>query len=221
MNYLGQGIYGLAEVARLTGTNVKRLRPWFVGRSDRPGSIIRADDLRPGRRAVSFHALIDALVVVKLRDDYGVSMQYLRKVHGRLIDEFDTPHPFSRKNFLTDGKQVFVSEADELGEEHLKEILSRQQAFPKVLRDYLKLIEYDSGTLLARKWHISHGVVIDPERRYGKPIVDSVGIATGILAATYEANNHDVTAVAHWYGISHKDVMVAVEFEQRGGIRAA
>lgn len=223
MILLGQGIYGLSEVARFTGTNPARIRPWFLNRAHRPGPIIGgADRLANGQPfCVTFHGLIDALVVSRLRDQYKLKMLYLRKVHRKLIEEFNVPHPFSHKDFLTDGRRIFVSYIDDCGDDRLKDVLSRQEAFPKILRGYLQHIDYDAVTLLATRWQIAPGIALDPKRRYGKPIVESVGIPTGILAACYRANGNNVRAVSRWYGISGGDVRRAVDFEKKWGILAA
>jgi len=223
MDLLGQGIYGLSEVARFTGTNVTRIRPWFLHRSHRPDPLIGGVDRPVGGQPyyVTFHGLIDALVVSRLRDQYSLKMSYLRKVHNRLIEEFQVPHPFSRKDFLTDGQRIFVSYQDECGDETLKDVLSKQQAFSKILHGYLQNIDYDDATLLASRWRIAPGITLDPNRRYGKPIVESVGIPTGILAACYRANQNSIKAVSRWYDISTGDVQQAIAFEKKWGILAA
>ena len=219
---IGQGVYTLSEVARLTGTHCQRIRSWFLKRPYRPEPILKRGPRQSQKRraqkhgdfTVSFHSLIDALVVARLRD-YGVSMQYLRRVHGTLIQEFGNPHPFSRRDLYTDGRKVFLGYADEFGEESLKELLTKQHSFPQILRDYLTQIEYEEDTLLAVRWRVGEGVVIDPKRRYGKPIVESCGVPTAILAAAYKANREDSQLVAEWYGVSPPDVEHAVVFEKR------
>lgn len=212
---LGEGIYGFSEVARLTGVSSPRVRAWFKGASHRPGAVIQSDyaDVEGAENLVSFLDMIDALVIGKLRA-CDVPMQYLRKVHRALIQEFDSPHPFCRKDIFTDGKRVFIHTAEEYGEERLKELLTRQYAFPKIMLPSLRQVEYDADSLLARRWKIGRGVVIDPSRQYGKPIVDSVGIPTAVLASAYEGNERDVRAVADWYGIKPKEVSLAVDFER-------
>lgn len=163
---------------------------------------------------LSFLDMIDALVVGKLRAA-GVPLQYLRKAHSMLADEFSSSHPFSRRDILTDGKKVFLHVASELGEEHLKELLSHQHVFPEILVPVLKKISYDRHSLLAQRWDIFGGVTVDPARRYGKPIVESVGIPTAILAMAYQANGSNGEVVADWYGITKKQVMLAVHFEKK------
>ena len=57
--------------------------------------------------------------------------------------------------------------------------------------------------------------MIDPEICFGKPIVETAGISTAILAAAYQANNCDAELVADWYNLHADQVMAAVQFESR------
>jgi uncharacterized protein (DUF433 family) len=109
---------------------------------------------------------------------------------------------------------VFLHVAEELGEEVLAEILSGQQAFPAVLLPYLTRVDYASDSLLAERWHIAEGVVIDPDRLYGKPILTDWGVATAVLEAAFRANGCSVEAVADWYALPSSAVEQAVMFER-------
>jgi uncharacterized protein (DUF433 family) len=67
---------------------------------------------------------------------------------------------------------------------------------------------------MAKRWCIADLVVIDPAICLGKPIIEEVGITTAILAASYEANDHNVELVADWFRVHPKHVIAAVEFER-------
>jgi len=220
--FLGRGIYRFTEVATLSGTSPSRVRAWFKGWPRGAGPLIAGDYGRGGRpaRLLSFLDLIDTLVVSRLRE-HSVPLPYLRKVHTRLVEEFRVDHPFSRRDLLTDGRRVFLDVADAVGEEKLKELLTQQLAFPDVLKPYLKLVDYDRESLLAMRWHVARGVLIDPRREYGKPVLASAGIPTAILSAAYSANARDAHRVGYWYGITTEDVQVAVDFEATLGRSAA
>ena len=94
------------------------------------------------------------------------------------------------------------------------EVLSRQKVFVEILLPFLKRIDYDSATRLAKKWFITDEVVLDPLICLGKPIVEKPGIATAILAASFQANNQDAGVVADWYGVQQSQVCSAVESER-------
>jgi len=212
---LSRGIYSFSEAARLSGVGVQRIRYWFLGRGLGREPVRESDYAREGIDAylLSFLDLTDVLIMNRFRE-YGVSLQYLRKIQSELVRALETYHPFSSKRLLTDGKKVFVHVAYESGDETLKELLSRQHSFPDVLKPYLTQIDYDPDSWLARIWRPTKEVAIDPERKFGKPIIDSTGIATSILAAAYDANQQDEDLVAAWYGAAAEDVRAAVSYEE-------
>src|SRR5262249_21345886 len=154
---LGNGVYGYSEAARLTGLRSSRIREWFRDRSSRGGreSVFRSDyGPIEGSRAISFLDLIDVYVAGQLRE-HGVSLQTLRPVYCRLADELKTPHPFCRKELLSDGKTVFTRGMDTEGAEELLEVLTRQKVFPQIILPFLRTIDYGEISQLAVRWRIA------------------------------------------------------------------
>ena len=208
---LGNGIYTFGEASRLIGVRPQRLRAWFSGLPNRVRPITQSDYSLAG--VISFWDLVDAMVIGQLRG-IGFPLDYLRKLRVALLKEFQSPHPFCQKNLLTYGKKVFIRTATDSGDDHLKDIVARQYAFPQILAPFLQQLEHDPASLLARRWNIANGVVIDPRRQYGKPIVDLVGIPTAVLQAECRANEGRIERVAEWYAIDKNSVKQAVEFEE-------
>jgi uncharacterized protein (DUF433 family) len=83
-----------------------------------------------------------------------------------------------------------------------------------ILEPFLKRIDYDDVTSLARRWCIADMIVVDPAICFGKPIVAEIGMATSILSMSYYANGNDADIVAGWYDIHAKHVIAAVDFEK-------
>lgn len=211
---LGHGVYTFTEAARLTGLKNARVREWFRGRSPGSRSPVFRSDFEPvdGEYAISFLDLVDVFVAGQLRE-HGISLQTLRRVYARLAGDLQTAHPFSRKELLSDGKIVLVRGLDKQGQEELTEVLSRQKVFPQILLPFLKRIDYDHASDLARRWHIADQIVIDPAISFGKPIVENVGIPTAVLAEAYHANARDPELVADWFDVHASQVLAAVQFE--------
>ena len=134
--------------------------------------------------------------------------------HQTLQEELRTKHPFCRRELPTRGGEVFTIGLDERREEEMIDVLSGQRTFPDILLPFLQEIEYDEATELARRWCIADQVVIDPAIGLGKPIIDGIGIATAILAASYEANDKNAEVVADWFRVHPKHVIAAVDFER-------
>jgi len=214
MKVLGHGIYTFPEAARLVGLRTRRIREWFGGPASRK-PVLQADyEAVEGDSAISFHDLIDVFVAGQLRE-HGVPLQTVRKVYATLQAAFNVRHAFCRKELLSDGKQVFYTGLDSAGREEIVEVLTRQRVFPKIIKPFLKSIDYAKATNLARRWRIDDAVVIDPAICLGKPIVESAGISTAILAAAYETNDRDAGLVADWYHVHPDQVLAAVRFESR------
>lgn len=212
---IGTGTYGLNEAARLTQVHSNTARNWFIGApSMGRNALFRGDDLRVvnSNRAVSFLDLIDLLVVGRFRA-VGVKLQTIRKVYARLIDDLDSSHPFSMRELLTDGRTIFMRTLDHVGDSQLREVISSQHVMPEVLDPYLQKIEYSRETRLAARWHIADGIVIDPDRSFGKPVVASEGTSTYVLAQAYWVNDKDEDLVADLFDTSPQAVLQAVAFE--------
>jgi uncharacterized protein (DUF433 family) len=170
-------------------------------------------DVRRSGRIISFLDLIDVLVVGRLVRE-GVSFRYLRRAHSHLMAEFKHQHPFCRKGIFTDGREVFIHEASSIDDPRLRELVTRQYQIPAIVMPFLRRVDYDPASQLARRWRIAEGVIVDPGRQFGKPILEGTGIPTRIIATAYEANDRDDSAVADWYGIEARTVRTAVGFER-------
>ncbi len=219
---LGQGIYSISEAAKLARVSPQKARAWFSGWKSSTGPVLHSDYAEVNDRSdlISFLDLIEVAVASSLRSK-GFSLQYLRRAYQQLTKDLATNHPFSHRKLMTDGKKLFLRAADQAGDVELREVVERQYAFDPVLRPYLDHIDWDRQTLLAKTWRISDGVIIDPARRFGKPIVLKAAISTSVLAAAYAANGRSSDLVAAWYGVEPDEVEKAVAFENHFSGRAA
>jgi uncharacterized protein (DUF433 family) len=207
---LGNGIYSFSEAAWLTKLTTRRVRSWFNMTAPDRKHVFLGD--YPKEHAISFLDLIEVLVAGNMRRE-GVSLAAIRRMHKRLSEKLSTSHPFSHQELYAFQGDVFVVTAEEMGEEQsIVDILTHQRVFPKIVKPCLKRVTYDSKSRMAKEWNIWDGIVIDPARRFGKPIVSACGIPASILSSAYHANKQDVTLVASWYGINTADVEAAVNF---------
>lgn len=223
---LDKGVYGFPEAARLAQIPLSNVARWFKGRSDhpRPGPVL-VSDVRPVGRdhALSFLDLIDLRVVGRFRAR-GISMHTIRRVYDVLDEQLQSGHPFAHAKLTVFGKTVMQQVADEKGGECLREVLTGQEAMPRVLEKFLSDVSYAEDTLLAERWDVHRGVVIDPLRNLGKPVSTEGGAGTFVLARSYFANGENEDLVADLFHISPRAVLDAVDFEEsirRNGRRAA
>lgn len=210
---IGHGIYGIPEASRYTRVHTATIRSWFRASGKRQRLFESEYPVVCGRHAISFHDLIDVWVVGALRDA-GVSMQRIRQAHRVLENELATKHPFAHLKLFTDGKTILASAAEYMDDDELREIISRQQWFPRSMLPRLKEIEYGSDSL-ANRWMLFPNVVIDPTISLGKPVVNGTSTSSFVIARQVQANHNDLELVAGLYGISKQQAEAAVQFERQ------
>jgi uncharacterized protein (DUF433 family) len=219
VNILGRGVYNITEAAKLTQLRPGRVRAWFGTPIEDPaGRNVFVADYPPvgDDRAISFLDLIEVYIVGRLREaSPRVSLQHIRKVHSKLAADTGEKHPFCSHEIYHLKGRIFTRRSGGDDDGPILEPLTDQTYINDVIMPFLERIEYDHITKMASRWHIADGIVVDPARCFGKPIVDEVGLATRVLAAAYEANGRDLLRVADWYNVEPKHVLAAVGFENR------
>jgi uncharacterized protein (DUF433 family) len=212
---LGNGVYTFSEAAKLTRLRIPRVREWFHGRTGGSRKPVFRSDYRDlsEDNLISFLDLIEVFIAGQLRSR-GVALRTIRRVYLTLQDELGAGHPFCRRELYRFGKRVFTHGLNGSARVEVTDVLTRQKVFPKVIQPFLRSLDYDSATAMARRWRIAPKVVVNPEICFGQPIVEAAGIPTGVLFRSYRANSERAEAVADWFGVSREDVIAAVEFER-------
>lgn len=212
-NVLGQGIYALAEAARLLGAPPATIRRWF-GRSDRRSPIFTSAFARRNWQAISFLDLIEAGVAYQIRKQHDISLQWLRRAHRLAQDRLGTTHPFAHHQFFTNGRELFVRILEAPGAPKLIELRRGQHAFDSILLPFLTQLGYSASSSLADRWSPAAGILLDPQRVRGAPHVQGCLVPTSILSVAFQANHCDADKVADWYDVTAEDVRRAVAFER-------
>jgi DNA-binding transcriptional MerR regulator len=234
-DFLGQGLYTIPEASRLTRIPVDTVRRWILGysyrlsprsrkslrgRASKPPVVVPSLPRLGQSVALSFLELME-LHVVKALKERGVSLQRIRRASEEAREVSDTPYPFAWKPIFTDGRDVFMKlEAGAELDRILQLGSGGQWVLEPVLRSFLKRIEFDPSTKLAKRWWPlgrSAGILVDPAVSFGAPILETAGICTVVL---WEATRQEpIDAVAKWYQIEASLVTTAIRFE--ASIRAA
>lgn len=209
--HLGIGLYSLADVVRFTGASAATVRRWGSSAGIVPRHF--ADE-----GILTFEELMELQFVQMFRHE-GVSFQAIRKASVAASKKFDTPYPFTSKQFDTDGKTIFATLIKEKPRQALIEDLEKgQYVFASIMRPFFRKLEYPKNSeRVARYWPLNkHGrIVLDPQRRFGKPIDAETGIPTGvILEAVNAGDGQKPEVVARWLGIPLAAVKAALAFEK-------
>jgi DNA-binding transcriptional MerR regulator/uncharacterized protein (DUF433 family) len=207
---LGVGLYSIAEAKALLGVNQNKIRRWI---DTETGILARYFD--PTENTLTFLELME-LHFVKLFRDEGVSLQTIRKAAIAAAAKFAVDYPFAVKRFDTDGRTVFATLVQEEQDRVMVEDLKHgQYVFDQIVRPFFRKIEYRGVHEAMRYWPLgtSGGVVLDPERKFGKPIHAETGIPTAVLFQAY-LTEQDTVRVSKWFDVPLDAVNRAVEFEQ-------
>lgn len=222
--FLGVGIYSVAEASRLTHVPSRSIRRWLQGYTfqasgerHRSGPVWDPqlppidDDL-----ALGFLDLMEVRFVDAFRR-HGVSWKAIRLAAERACEILGRDHPFSTFSFQTDGKTIFAEILREAPREPaLLDLVRSQYAFRQVLAPYLyRGLEFSKDDVPVR-WRPmprNDHVVLDPKRQLGRPIVDSEGVPTAVLMNAYRVEE-SYDRVAQWFEVEPRSVMAAVRFEE-------
>lgn len=211
---LGIGIYAVPEAARLTGIPSARVRRWIRGYRFKARSGYRkSPPVVEGPLAGAALTFLD-LLEIRVVDEFlnrGVRWTILRRAHENARRLLDMTHPFCSRRFKTDGREIFT----QTGDADLVGLSESQRVFDSILAPYLEDVDFARGEPL-RWWPLgrSRGIVIDPARGYGKPIVATSGVPTQVLAQAY-ATEGSYEKVAAWYEVAVAAVRSAVKYERR------
>lgn len=173
--------------------------------------------LPPEDQALTFMELME-LHFIKMFRSEGVSLQAIRKASRVAASKFRTDYPFSVKRFDTDGRTIFATMINEEKSKTLVEDLKKgQYVFDTIMRPFFHKLDYRGMQEVARFWPMDKKgrVVLDPERKFGKPIDSESGVPTrAIYNAIVAGGGQEPKVVAKWLGVSLPAVQAAVVFEQ-------
>jgi uncharacterized protein (DUF433 family) len=221
ISYLNVGIYTIPEASKLTGVSRERIRRWLRGYRSNLRRKNYAPLWKPQLPAIDNKAALGFLDLIEVKFvgaflDKGVSWPMIHKVREKAGELYpEVSHPFCTKQFVTDGRQIFINVHSDTGDTSLLEIVSDQHVFAEITEPFLKQLDFREGSMLERWWPlgIDHHVVLDPRKNFGQPTMCEEGVATQVLAESVRANG-SVEEVARWYEISPQSVREAIEYEQ-------
>jgi uncharacterized protein (DUF433 family) len=210
---VGAGLYSIADASRIVGTHPETLRRWL---SHDEGLVCRYFD--PKTKLLAFVELIEVFFVNMFRKE-GVSLPFIRKVSQAASKRLNADYPFAVRRFDTDGKTVFATLIkEEQGDAIVEDLQRSQYVFDVVMRPLFHKLEYSGmDETVVRFWPRGKKgrIVLDPLRKFGKPIDAETGVSTGaIYDAVVAGDGQNPAVVARWLGIPRAAVRAAVEFER-------
>lgn len=221
----GIGIYTAPEAARMVGMQPSTLRRWLLGyehQATREAPLWQPqyDPADDEGVLLGFRDLVEARIVNALRAK-KIGLQTIRTCLDRAKVIVGQDHPFSTRQFKTDGKTIFLEITRGLDEPQLVDLKRSQGVFSRVVAPTLD--DLDFGKDGAERWWLLHGrrtIVADPERSFGQPIIADHGMTTARVAQAVEAEG-SVEKVAKIYEIKPRLIREALTYESQLGLRKA
>lgn len=212
-------LYSIADAARLVRLSPATLRSWVVGRAypTQAGArhwppLVRIADRRSTR--LSFTNIVELHVLSVLRGK-KVQVERIRSAMTFIRTEMGTEHPLADVDTQTDQVDVYV---EFFG--RLVNASRGQAALRPIVEQYLERIERDEQGLARRLFPSTRAgqdlgprvIVIDPERRFGRPLIAGTNIETSAVAERFAAGE-SWSELAHDFGLDEAAIAEAVRFE--------
>lgn len=217
-----QPAYSLQEAARYLKLPSATLRSWCLGRlyhtsagAKQFTAIVTPANRRPPQ--LSFWNLIEAHVLRALRTNHGVSVKHVRKAVGYAERELGIKRLLLSEQLMANAGQLFLSRYGEL----IDLSASGQLAMRKVLEAHLRRVEWDAWQFPVRLFPFlvsdatasERPIVIDPAVAFGRPVVQSRGVTTAVIAERIDAGE-TVENVAADYDLTTDEIERAILYER-------
>ena len=148
----------------------------------------------------------------------GVKLAVIRKAAAAAAKNIRTAYPFSVRRFDTDGRTIFATLlSDKTNRRYLEDLNRGQFVFEKIMRPFFRKLEYNQADQLVGYWPDGKRgrVLLDPARKFGKPIDADTGVPTStIFSALQAGKGQSPEDVARWLGIPMAAVLAADKFER-------
>ena len=220
--FVGIGLYSLAEAAELLKAPHQNLRRWMDGydykkkaQETRHVPPLWVPDIPKidGSIELSFRDLIE-LRFVQAFLEKGIGLKAVRNCMEYARNCINSDRPFSSGRFRTDGRTIFLESLEAAGEPKLLDLREKQYVFKQVVEQSFRDLDLD-GDIVTR-WRPFRGkdsIVLDPTRSFGQPVASVSGVPTIVLADAVKAEGN-LSRVAAIYEIEKSVVQDAAKFHE-------
>jgi uncharacterized protein (DUF433 family) len=225
----GRGYYSNADVARLLGVRVGTIGDWIRSCDhavrNQARSAVPLIAPPKGGPWLSFANLIEIHTVASFQAS-GLSMQRIWPALADLARQVGNEHPLASRYLLTEGAELLFRYMRMVRQSELVVLLNvargGQVVFDEVVDRYLRRVDWALDDYAERLWPAGReeGVVVDPRRSFGQPIIARRGVRVEDVVHRVLAGEPRAV-VAHDFGPELAEVEAAERFKARVLLRAA
>lgn len=221
---LGMGLYTPHEAAFYARVSTQTINRWKFGDA-RTERVFTPQYDFDDEKIITFSEFIMAVAIREIKIKYKVGLQSIRDGIRDSEKRYGIPYPFAMKHVAYIlGKKIYIRQP---GDDH--DIYTQvntpgcgQAGFAKILELYVENLNYgpndelhhfeafeylyeDNGTPVIKR------VLMNPQRRFGEPLVESCGISAKTL---YEASltEKGIEEAADVYGVDRSEVDIACRY---------
>lgn len=205
------GIFTISEAALYARISPQTLKYWL--QSGKNGThLIQADGEIESGKFVSFLEFIQALAIRAIRQEKKLPLQKIREAVKTAQDRYGVEYPLAKKHtcYLC-GKDVLIKLDDMEDPVQITGGNKGQLIIRKILEVYLDDISWDGEGLANCYRPHRHGIIQDPTRRFGEPVVESCGVSAFVLWQAVKTEE-SYKAAAEIYGVQEEEIKQACHY---------
>lgn len=194
---------------------------WIHG-THRGAPVVEAERSEDPDRIITFRDFVQALAIRAIRREFKLALPCIREAVECARGRYDVAHPFAMKHktYLF-GKKVFIELPGRLSLDHPPELVQisskgrGQMLLREVAEPFLIDLTFAEDGYASRYVAWRRGgrkIVMDPNRLFGQPLVQSCGHTVHSLLEAYRSEG-SVESAARAFGVAEAEVLLAVDYD--------
>lgn len=210
---LGEGIFSVSDIAgilKIKPTRSRYLINEYLGNKFKKEQNFNYKIQKVKTDTVNFYALIEIFVFDRLRK-INVPSKKITKFHNYLSKKFDTKYPFAITNFIANGKELYF----DFKGKWVTGDGTEQIAFKEIIDFLGDKIDYDKESNIASRYFPlgkNKNIVIDPNYRFGKPILKDTNLIVENIYDLYLAEGKNKDFISNLYNLPIEDVNDVIDY---------
>lgn len=210
---LHEGIYSIRDAATITQLSYDKVRRWFRELMEAQYEGLTGVEKKDmDRLRISFHGLIELVVIGTLRDN-GFTLRNILKARKDLANKTDKIYPFATNNIRDRLKVAGRSIIFELLNGDMVTLDGTGQYNLEVIRQFFRDIEFNTDGVASRILPAkgSKLVIIDPKEGGGKPSIKGKGVWVETIVQAYSGPD-TIDVLVEQYGLKEEEVRAALQY---------